>query len=121
MCDFSKFETIFGITKSNAKSPTNLTSKTPIRKRKQNLQKNETNKRKQKLEEAESGFVLELSMRKNLRNESIAKSPLTRVQNLGTKFSSPDKREIIQNLSCNVEDFVKEPEENHDTDTSDDL
>lgn len=121
MCDFNRFEKIFGIDNSKRQTPIKTPTTTPSRKRKQRLLKNEPKKRKQA---EEATFVLDISMNSKLRNESIVNrtmSPLARIQNLEPKFISPDKKPILEYLSCGVEEFVEEPLNVYDSDVSDGL
>lgn len=125
MCDFNRFEKIFGIDNSKRQTPIKTPTTTPSRKRKQRLLKDEPNKRKQA---EEASFVLDISMNSKLRNESIVNrtmSPLARIKNLEPKFISPDKKPILEYLSCGVDEFVREsveePSNVYDSDVSDGL
>lgn len=120
MCDFNQLSEIFSIKNEKTQTPTG----TPCRKRKLIMQSRDTKKRKQPANKCNTSFTLGVSTIKS-PNESILNqtmSPMERVKNSEIKFNSPDKKQIVEHLSCDVEDFAQEPQEViNDSESDDDL
>lgn len=125
MCDFDRFDKVFGAI-TTSKTPTS----TRKRKKPENRNTKFLKKTKQNAEVKKSDFMLDLTVRKNKNDESSksfisprtsnnlfkSQSRVTVSQSLfnsprvedSPEIESPDKESILQHISCNIEDFREE-------------
>lgn len=117
--DFARFHKIFGIDTSDKK-------KTPVASKSGEKRKNsfDRNSGKKKRLKADQSFPkLPLTSPSFKRTPVLNKTPVRTFREKVTpqqlKFDSPDKKEILQHLSCNLDEFSKNPGEDSDSKEND--